>query len=706
MVIEDYQIVKEAFEDVIGKTYVAKHTRSQRKVLIKILHKALAKDKELVRVFHNCAKLSAKLRSDHFTKTIGHGTEHGKNYLILKHFNLRPLASHLSNHAIFSIFDAPHVVEKVAGALRTLHINGEVHGVLTPQCIFFDQRLERVRIGNFGFEKFVRLLIFNKYAGIAPCLRYFSPEINSGQRHLHRQSDVYSLGVLFYRLLIGIAPWPEAGMEAFFQGRPSGSIVPPSLQRLEVPDVLDKVVLHALERSVDDRCANLSLLIKEIAEAKSTILASFTPTTAYIYENTDPPSPEDSIVDQQTDLPPQTAETHRESPAEDGRYSGKTDDLTPNLESAPGRPEAGADSKPRETGKPLQKESAFDLTTPSNALVGNEPQGSPEDIQSEFPVSAESGSSENTLAAAGKPQNGTELPILPATFADGEQTEFLLEQQGPTVEEAAAVLESEVHDRLTNGASRTAFPLLQSNEFDDSLLNLLRKERKPSSPNGSTNGMKQANTYASRARPAGTAVPRPPANGHFASGQGQPDDDREGGNRAYTEEIATTQTIDISRPTFARFSVWSVLKILLMAIIPVLSIYLLIALTFDIKLSDHLRKMVGNSAFDSNSTASTRPGLTPERQRQTRLSRSSAGQTKLTVNVQHNSTPVVASIYVNGKLIGRTNRRGILAIQQLQVGQVYLFKIQKAGYRVWAKEVVAARAGHSNLIVNLERPER
>ncbi len=789
MLIEDYQFLKESFGDVIGRTFLAEHTQSGERVFIKTLYKNLARDREVVQVFHRCAKFSTKLRSDAFTRTISYGSERGKHYLIYQHFDLLPLTSFLESQNVFSIFDAPSLVERLAMALRTLHINGEVHGILSPDCVFVDRKLQTVKIGNFGFEKLIRVLLFNKHAEIEPCLPYFSPEINTGQRHLHRQSDVYSLGVLLYRLLVGDTPWQEANMESFLRGQPEGSIIPPSLQRLEVPDVLDQVVMHALEANVDDRCANLSLFIKQLAEAKSDILASFTPTTAFIYGD-------EEEAEEQQEQPHASERTPRSAPSQESAPEPEVES-TPTRDSAkietprqasdpvkadeivdPPLPQAQEDEPEQEdnsdhptlpaaepsqaadmiigTSPETHEETAFDFSDESGMLLGADPPDestATEDTTDEKLPVIEEFHADEFVTSHSEPdiQQTEETHSSAATYSEPEPPTSdsqpptsdsqppTSDSQPPTGEDPAATLESEVQQMFAHNIEHEpAFPLLQSNELDASVAPLAGKERSAVRPAIVANGSPPKPQHA----PTLQTQPSGP-NGHASKQASQTNgsrrqtpfhdfDDDDDVPTESTEEFTTTKTIDINDPKYVGFSVLSIIKIVIFALIPLLSIYLLIAFAFDLELSERFSNLIGNrteqdggaaqqlqrsagsQAAEPMNGATTRP-RNARQQRQQPDSRNAAGNKdnssrnrsaqnlmNLVVYVQHNKKPLRADVYLDGQYAGKTNDRGRLIIPGLNVNHGYLVKIQKRGYQLWVKEVRARSPGNNNLIVDLQ----
>lgn len=284
MLIEKYTISDQVSQDVIGKTFLASRPESGTNVFIKFLHKNFLSDPDLVECFLACAEAGSSISQDEFTKIISYGRENNRVYFIFDQFDLPSLGATLEKTRVIPVLDASHLIEKLATTLQTCHDKGVVHGALSPSCVFYDSVSRQLKIGNLGFAPFFKALISRKHAMLADDLAYFAPEMANAEGELVAQTDVFSLGCLYYRLIVGNKPWPEMADSDFLGEKARTSLIPPSLQRLEVPDILDNVITEAMELVIGHRQPNPGQLFSEIVEARNEMLASFTPTSAFIYE--------------------------------------------------------------------------------------------------------------------------------------------------------------------------------------------------------------------------------------------------------------------------------------------------------------------------------------------------------------------------------------------------------------------------------------
>ena len=267
-----YKIGKKLYEDLIGTVYSFSSEANKNTGQIKILHEEFAKQDDLVQAFHKCAEKSCSIRNQNTISALSHGEGNGTHYIVLETCNLTPLSILLKKTHVLSISDSIGVIETLANTLRQAHIDEVIHAHLSPQSIFTEINFKQVKIANFGFDELIRLLIKKKQGSLINTLPYYSPELIHGNKPLNRQSDIYPLGVLFYRFLVGELPWETYEADDYLRNPYRRALVPPSLQRLEIPALLDELVLEALEPNLENRCPTISQFIEKIAETKKEVL--------------------------------------------------------------------------------------------------------------------------------------------------------------------------------------------------------------------------------------------------------------------------------------------------------------------------------------------------------------------------------------------------------------------------------------------------
>ncbi len=122
------------------------------------------------------------------------------------------LRQYLAEAGVPELLTSIRIVEQIAETLHVFHINGLTHGAVRSENIIIDYApdgLPIVKLCGIDLGAVIaRNTIANKFLidSAIDAIRYYSPEQCSGQP-LSPQTDIYSLGVVFYELLAGVPPF-------------------------------------------------------------------------------------------------------------------------------------------------------------------------------------------------------------------------------------------------------------------------------------------------------------------------------------------------------------------------------------------------------------------------------------------------------------------------------------------------------------------
>lgn len=113
-----------------------------------------------------------------------------------------------------SELEAKYYLKQIFEALQYVHSLGIVHRDLKPENLFFDE-FGSIKIGDFGLSRFVN----SQGLANTPCgsVCYASPECIIGNTYDGRKSDVWSLGVIAYAMLVGVLPWTKRNQKQLFE---------------------------------------------------------------------------------------------------------------------------------------------------------------------------------------------------------------------------------------------------------------------------------------------------------------------------------------------------------------------------------------------------------------------------------------------------------------------------------------------------------
>ncbi len=134
------------------------------------------------------------------------GEEHGRPYIVMRYMSGGSLSDRLRYGAI-PVPEAVEMISRLSQALDAAHARGIVHRDVKPDNILFDQ-YGTIFLSDFGLARLKETGGFANISdgNILGTPAYMSPEQIQG-KELDGRSDVYSLGVVFYHMITGIAPY-------------------------------------------------------------------------------------------------------------------------------------------------------------------------------------------------------------------------------------------------------------------------------------------------------------------------------------------------------------------------------------------------------------------------------------------------------------------------------------------------------------------
>jgi eukaryotic-like serine/threonine-protein kinase len=232
-----------------------------RTVAVKILHPHLSDDESFLERFRREAYAAARLTHPNIVSIYDTGfdrDEHGgeRHYIVMEHCGGGTL-SDLAKQAGGKLpaEDVADIGIAICDALEYAHAAGIVHRDIKPANVLRSDG-GGIKVGDFGIAKAATEARDITTTGtILGTVTYLSPEQARGEEPDAR-SDLYSLGVVLYELLVGRVPFQgesqvaTALMHVNQAPKPLRSVIP------SVPKEIESVVMRALAKDADDRFAS------------------------------------------------------------------------------------------------------------------------------------------------------------------------------------------------------------------------------------------------------------------------------------------------------------------------------------------------------------------------------------------------------------------------------------------------------------------
>lgn len=257
-----YRILRRLGMGGMGTVFLAHDSQFDHQVALKVPHFAAtnnqtdANDQTVIERFYREARAAIKLRHSNLCPVYDVGEIEGQHFLSMAYIAGRPLAELIDANHLLPERQIARIVCKIALALQEAHENGVVHRDLKPGNIMIDEKRNEPIVMDFGLATQLDRAFdarLTQTGMIVGSPAYMSPEqVRNDGQPLGPATDIYSLGVILYELLIGRAPFEGSaasvlGMVAWKDPEP------PSRLRPGVDPRLEAICLTAMAKNIDDR---------------------------------------------------------------------------------------------------------------------------------------------------------------------------------------------------------------------------------------------------------------------------------------------------------------------------------------------------------------------------------------------------------------------------------------------------------------------
>ena len=274
-----YRVEGEIGRGGMGRVIAAFDERLARPVAIKLLGAADAVASKGHHRFLREARAAAMLESEHVVRVHDAGVfEDAGAYLAMERLEGQDLQKALRERGRFSPDEAVEILVQACRAVAAAHESGIIHRDLKPSNLFLVHAPHasggiRVKVLDFGISKITDgeethdSLTETGSALGSP--RYMSPEQVRDAKRVGPASDIWALGVIFYELLAGRAPFVADAAPGIFAQIVADAPRPLREQRSDVSAALEAICTRCLQKRPEDRYRNVTALARALVESAS-----------------------------------------------------------------------------------------------------------------------------------------------------------------------------------------------------------------------------------------------------------------------------------------------------------------------------------------------------------------------------------------------------------------------------------------------------
>jgi len=246
-----YEIIRNIGEGGMANVYLALDTILNRKVAVKILRGDLATDEKFVRKFQREASAASNLDHPNIVGIYDVGEDDGNYYIVMEYVEGQTLKSLIKRRGSLTLLEVIDIMTQLTSGIEHAHEKGIIHRDIKPQnVLILDDGL--VKIADFGIAQALNSNELTQTNSVMGSVHYLPPEQANGLGSTYK-SDIYSLGILMFELLIGKVPFKgenavEIAIKQMKDPIPSVCDI-----KDDIPQSVENIVLKATAKNLKNR---------------------------------------------------------------------------------------------------------------------------------------------------------------------------------------------------------------------------------------------------------------------------------------------------------------------------------------------------------------------------------------------------------------------------------------------------------------------
>lgn len=254
-----YEILRSLGSGGFGSVFLAKDTWLDIKVAIKVPHK---QSMELYKLLKE-PRLQAALNHPNIVRMIAAEKENKIFFMVMEYVKGKTLEKILEKEKILDIKKAIDYIIQISYGVDHAHKNKIIHRDLRPSNIIISAE-GTAKITDFGTSVWLNNIPYaSTRIGSPP---YMAPEQFLGKATF--SSDIYSIGCIFYEMLIGHPPIIDPDPFKIMEKAQNGKITPPRLKNNNIPKKVNEIIMNCLSSKLEDRYRRASEIIRELSVFK------------------------------------------------------------------------------------------------------------------------------------------------------------------------------------------------------------------------------------------------------------------------------------------------------------------------------------------------------------------------------------------------------------------------------------------------------
>ncbi len=261
-----YEIIRKIARGGMAEVYLARDLQLHRSVALKVLFRELSTDQAFVQRFRHEAQAAANLSHPNIVSIYDWGESEADNtyFIVMEFVDGDTLSKLIRSRGSLEAPRAAEIGSDISAGLEYAHAHGVIHRDVKPGNVIVTKE-GAAKVTDFGIARGHNSdMSLTQTGAVMGTATYFSPEQAQGER-VDARSDIYSLAVVLYEMIIGKPPF--SGDNPIAIATKHVQEMPPAPSDIDptIPEAFEAIVMKAMAKSPDDRYQSAGELHDDLA---------------------------------------------------------------------------------------------------------------------------------------------------------------------------------------------------------------------------------------------------------------------------------------------------------------------------------------------------------------------------------------------------------------------------------------------------------
>ncbi len=249
----------------MSTVYLARDETLDRPVAVKVMHREMSEQEDQLQRFRQEARAVAKLSHPNVVSVIDAGEDGGHPYIVFEYVKGETLKQRIGRVGALDTQEAIAYAIEVARGLGVAHGRNMVHRDIKPQNVLIDDE-GRAKLTDFGISRQLEQAGVTATGRVLGTTDYVAPEQAMGHA-VDPRSDVYSLGVVLYEMLVGQVPFHADSQVGVAMKHVNEELPDVQRRRPEASAAVALVVERATAKNPAERYQTIGEMIDDLETA-------------------------------------------------------------------------------------------------------------------------------------------------------------------------------------------------------------------------------------------------------------------------------------------------------------------------------------------------------------------------------------------------------------------------------------------------------